>query len=183
MKYLLIILVCFNLSVSEKVLKFYKIEIKVDPRFVANESCSLTVPSRNRVLANFEGIAIVELKNITVNFRGFKFYNQFRPFLINEWINVCSIFKGHGSFNYFAKTLKRFVMRYGNLIQCLYKPGYYFLKNLEMPYNSFQFFLDTGKYKMDFYVFEGYPLVNIINATLYLEITEDFKNWRKKAKE
>lgn len=122
---LVIIVISLDLAVADKYLKFYKAEFETNPKFVANSSSKLTVPARNRVLASYEGQMLEDLKNVTFNFRGYKFYNQFRPFLINEWINVCSVIRNFESYNYFVKTLKRIISRYGNIFQCPYKVNPY----------------------------------------------------------
>lgn len=52
-----------------------------------------------------------------------------------------------------------------------------------MPYDSFKFFLETGKYKLALYAFEGYPMISLWNATVYLEVFENYKNSGQSGKE
>lgn len=107
------------LASAEKVIKFYKADFITDQKYITNQSASLLVPERNRVLANYEGDVVQNLKNLSVHFMLYKFYNQFRPFLINELVNVCQASRLMG--NYFVKTAVRVLTKYGNGVQCFYK--------------------------------------------------------------
>lgn len=51
---------------------------------------------------------------------------------------------------------------------------------MEIPYESLKLFFEQGKYRITFYIFEGYPLKEIGNGSLYIELFENYK--RKKNK-
>ena len=104
-------------------LKFYNTECNFNPKYVANGSCSLKVPGRNLVLANVDYDLITPMKNITVFGKVFKFYNQFRPFLIDEIVNLCKLANpgGFGSYNFFVKLIARIILKSSNTIKCYHE--------------------------------------------------------------
>lgn len=122
MKRFLIILALSSAMLAEKIMKFYKLDYLVDHKLVANATYSLKVPQRNKVLASIDGIIIREIRNVSVHYKNYKFSsNEFKPFLIDEWVNLCRILKSSGITKYYSRILLEWAGKFGNAIRCNYE--------------------------------------------------------------
>lgn len=118
----------FIISVSsENILKFYKANFDVNPEHIENSTCNLKVVDRNTVLANVDYDLKLSMKNITARFQLFKFYNQFRPFLINNVFNLCKLLKNGDYYNFFVKLFYRLVVKNTNTFVCHHDVRIFFL--------------------------------------------------------
>lgn len=114
---LLSILLVASVS-SENILKFYKTDFVFNHDYVENGTCNLKVVDRNTILANVEYDLVLKMTNVTAQFQMFKFYSQFRPFLINSWFNLCQLIRNKDSYNFFVKLLYRIVAKTTNSFKC-----------------------------------------------------------------
>ena len=107
----------------EQYLKFYNTDCKFNSKYVDNGTCNLKVLGRNLIRANVEYDLVTPMKNVTAFIKGYKFYNQFRPFLVNEVINLCKITNKDGfeSHNFFAKFFIRILRKVSNVFLCHHK--------------------------------------------------------------
>lgn len=107
-------------SSSEYFLKFYKTECVFNPEYIDNGSCYLKIVRRNLILANVDYDLKIPMTNVTAHFRMMKFYNQFRPFLINSWLSVCQLSKKDGIdvYNFFVKLFYRLAAKTTNAFVC-----------------------------------------------------------------
>lgn len=99
---------------TEQYMKFYNIVCEANPKYVENATCELNVIGRQVVVANMEMEAKNALKNLTVHFQLFKFYNQFRPFLINVTFNVCDIVYKKVPSNFYSNLVIRTISKFSN---------------------------------------------------------------------
>ena len=119
----LIFLSLLLLSDAQKYIKFYKDECYGSKKYAVNVTCRITPKTRYLSTANFDADLIREVKNVTVHIKMYKFYNQFRPFLIDEWANFCKILNPKdflGGASYFMRTAYRVIKRFTNIIRCHY---------------------------------------------------------------
>lgn len=86
---LLILLVVIGTN-AEMDLKAYNTDCTFNPRRLSNVTCSLKVVARNTVKFNVGYDLLLPMSNNTVHLTLYKFNNQFQPFLIDGWVNMCS---------------------------------------------------------------------------------------------
>lgn len=106
---------------TEMNIKLYSTLCKFNPKWVDNGTCALKVIARNRVKFNVDYDLVLPMNNVTVHLTLFKYYNQFRPFLINDWANLCKGLSELSPYNFYLKTLFRQAMKYSNIINCHHK--------------------------------------------------------------
>ena len=178
---LLMLLACFIYpNNAELFMKFYNTECKYNPKYVANGTCDLDVYGRDLVRANVDYDLIRSMRNVTALIKLLKFYNQFRPHLINEYYNLCKADNkaGFESYNFFVKFFIRILKKFSNAIICNHEPKHYYFRNIDVKFEQVKFLFEAGKYKIVFEVYEGYPFETVGNYSLSLEVYE--KNvWRK----
>lgn len=114
----LVFLALIILVAAEKKVKLYNTNCTYSPKYMANGNCSLKIVARNEAVANADWDLVLPLKNITFSIRVLKFYNQFRPFLINDWINLCRLLSNKGIFNFFIKSFVANISRFSNAVIC-----------------------------------------------------------------
>ena len=112
---------------SEYHIKFYNTNCTFNTKYIGNGTCNLKLVARNTIRANVDYDLLLPMQNVTAYFKLFKFYNQFRPFLINEWINLCHLIKDFSSYNFFVKMGYRIVKKYSNAIICKHCVGFFVL--------------------------------------------------------
>lgn len=105
-------------GISEKQLKLYNTKCSFSQKYVANGTCSLKLIARNEVVFNSDFDLVLPLKNVTFHIRVLKFYNQYRPFVINDWVNLCNMIRNKGIFNFFVKAYVSNLSRFSNAIIC-----------------------------------------------------------------
>lgn len=110
--------ISFSLVQCEKVSKLYNIDCHGNPKFVENATCYLKAVRRDTVLAFMDLDVIDMLKNITVRYRVFKFYNQFRPFLVDIEFNWCDVFSLKSIGSFYANQIVRIARKYCNIMYC-----------------------------------------------------------------
>lgn len=120
MKYrLLFLLILLELSYGQKYLKFYKTDCIFNPKYVANGTCSLRMKARGLAVANVDYDILIDMWNVSAHVVMYKYYNQFRPFLIDEKALLCKLITDisyMSGMNYFAKTVYRIVRKFSNAI-------------------------------------------------------------------
>lgn len=127
----LLFIIFLNYSKCEKYIKFYKTDCNFNPKYVANGTCTLKMKSRQAFIANVEYDLLIEMKNVIANPVMYKFYNQFRPFLIDQTVKLCEITDKNSflaGMNYYTKTIYRIVNRNTNALICHHKVSLYFQK-------------------------------------------------------
>lgn len=191
MNCVLLVIAFLKFTLSEKLLKFYKTECSFNPKYIANGTCDLRVKSRSLVVTNAEVDLVIPVENLYVNAALYKYYSQFRPFLFNESAYFCELVdeRFNSKLTYFGKTMYRIARKYTNGILCGHKvsnwnifnsnkslvkfqPGHYYIKDLTFYYDTFKFFLETGKYKVSVNFFErnGTDLESLGNYNLFLDV-------------
>lgn len=115
-----VLLIGITISSTDYLLKFYNTRCVFNPDYIDNASCSLKAVRRNLTLANLDYDLKKPMKNVTAKFQMLKFYNQFRPFLINSWLNVCQLSKKNGIdiYNFFVKLFYRLAFKTTNTFRC-----------------------------------------------------------------
>ncbi|KAL5284318.1 hypothetical protein ACFFRR_006541 [Megaselia abdita] len=108
-------------------------------------------------------------KNVSVHFQIFKFYNQFRPFLVDVSFSVCDILSKKSASSYYINTMIRVLSKFSNAVKCPLK-GHVYARNLEIKYDFFKMFIDEGRYRFNFEFFADYPLDSAGKVTMYLEV-------------
>lgn len=114
----LVLLALIILAVADKQLKLYNTKCTASPKYVANDTCSIKMIARNEVVANVDFDLVLPLKNVTLYIRVLKFYNQFKPFLINDWVNLCKVLRSKGIFKLFITSFLNYVSNYSNVLNC-----------------------------------------------------------------
>lgn len=182
----LILLALINTAFTEIQVKLYNTKCNFNPKFVANGTCTLKMISRNQVVSNVEYDLVHTMKNVSFHLRLFKFYSQFRVFLVNEWVGLCKAVSDKGLYNFFVKTFMRVITRFSNSVICLHKPNkHYYFRNIVLPEEVFKKLLEIGKYKLTVDVYEGVPIETVGNYSISLDIFENYgtrrlsKNWWK----
>ncbi|KAL5277159.1 hypothetical protein ACFFRR_002407 [Megaselia abdita] len=164
-------------------IKPYNTVCNFNPKWVDNGTCTLKLIARNRVRFNVDYDLFLPMKNVTIHLQFFKFYNQFRPFLMNDWANLCSALSNISPYNFFIKTLLRQTTKYSNMNNCYHAVGvHYQLRNADIPPQFFGLFMDPGKYKVELHVYEGYPYDTVGNWSVSFDISENFKKISKSKK-
>ncbi|KAL5284303.1 hypothetical protein ACFFRR_006534 [Megaselia abdita] len=169
------------ISADNKYVKLYNIVCDPSPKWTENATCDLKVIGRNVVVANMEMDIKQPFKNVSVHFQFFKFYNQFRPFLIDVNFNVCNTLFKKSASNFYMNLLLRVLSKYSNAVNC-HLEGHLYARNLEIKYEFFKFFIEEGKYRFNFEFFEGYPLESLGKVTLFFEIFNKYKKPKEKSK-
>lgn len=103
---------------ADKYVKLYNLVCEPSPKWTQNATCDLKVIGRNAVVANMEMDSTHPFRNISVHFQLFKFYNQFRPFLIDINFNACDIFSKKAMSNFYANTVVRILSKFSNAVKC-----------------------------------------------------------------
>lgn len=111
-----VLLFTISSSLANLALKFYKVDCVFYPEYVENGTCNLKVLRRDLVIANVDYDLKKSMNNVTVHFHTFKLYSQFRPFLIDSWLNLCEVSEegGYNAYNFFVKLLYRIAKRTSN---------------------------------------------------------------------
>lgn len=116
---LLTLIALFDLLVkAEQYAKLYNIACEPNSKWVENATCALNVIGRQVVVANMEMDTKNALKNLTVHFKLYKFYNQFRPFLIDVTFNVCDVVRKKGPSNFYSNLVVRVLSKFSNSTKC-----------------------------------------------------------------
>lgn len=113
----------------DKYVKMYNLVCEPSPKWAENVTCDLKVIGRNIVIANMEMDARNPFNNISVHFKAFKFYNQFRPFLIDVNFSMCDILNKSTVSNFYNNLVLRILKKYSNAIQCPLKVSNLILLN------------------------------------------------------
>lgn len=103
---------------SEKQTKFYNTKCNFNPKWIENGTCFLKILKRNVIRANVDYDLILPMKNVSVQIVLSKFYSQFRPFMINEWAQLCKYLKYPDTYNFFVRSAYRILIKYTNSIIC-----------------------------------------------------------------
>lgn len=106
---------------SEKIVKFYKIECVHNDKYISNMTCDLKVIGRNLVQSNGFMILKENVTNAKVSGELFKFENRFQPFLINVTFNMCEVSKLKGIEKPLVSTVLKIFERNSNLVKCVHK--------------------------------------------------------------
>lgn len=118
------VILIFSLSLiifAEENIKLYNTVCNFNPKWIANGSCVLKMVARNKVRFNVDYDLVQRMDNVTLHLKLMKFYNQFRPFLINEWANLCKATSNDSPYNFFVKTLIRQAAKFSNIVICHHK--------------------------------------------------------------
>lgn len=110
----LILTIYCRIITADRYMKMYNLVCEPVPKWVENATCHLKVVGRNDVVANMDMDIKETFKNVTIHFQLFKFYNQFRPFLIDITFNMCDVLKQKSISNFYVNQLKRVLSKYGN---------------------------------------------------------------------
>lgn len=103
---------------AEQYMKLYNINCEPNSNYLDNVTCELNVIGRQVVVANMEWDAKKDLKNLTVHFQLFKFYNQFRPFLIDVTFNLCDVAQKKVASNFYSNLVVRVISKISNSTKC-----------------------------------------------------------------
>lgn len=122
---------------ADKYVKLYNLVCEPSPKWTENATCELKVIGRDAVVANLEMDAKQQFNNISVHFKVFKFYNQFRPYLIDLKFNACDILRKKIVSNFYINTAIRILSKFSNAVKCPLNVSIIYDKNL---YN-FQYFI------------------------------------------
>lgn len=192
----ILILAAFNQIVfcerSERYMKLYNIACEPNPKWAVNVTCELKVLGREHVVSNMEMDLANTLRNISINLTLYKFYNQFRPFLINVHFNVCDILNNKIISNFYANTFIRIVRKYSNAVMCplpvssflLYfhsknllfsKKNHLYVRRLEIKNEYMKMILDEGKYRFNVKFYEDYPKEYIGSIIVFGEIVRNYR--------
>ncbi|KAL5284242.1 hypothetical protein ACFFRR_006490 [Megaselia abdita] len=115
------------------------------------------------------------MRNVSAHFHTYKFYNQFRPLLVNEWINLCQAVDNVLTYNFFIRTLLRVASKFSNFVKCFHKADeHYYARNVDIS-STLVNLLEYGKYKICLDVYEGSQKEPVGNYSLSFEIYEKFK--------
>lgn len=115
---ILVITLYCQVIAADKYVKLYNLVCDFEPEMIENASCNLKVVGRNVVVANMDMDLKYAFKNWSVHFQFFKFYSQFRPFLIDVHFNVCDILSKKSNTNFFINLIIRIALKYSNAIMC-----------------------------------------------------------------
>lgn len=115
--FLLITIHC-PIIAAEKYVKLYNLVCEPSPKWTENATCNLKVIGRNVVVANMEMDSKAQFNNISVHFQLFKFYSQFRPFLINIDFNVCDVISKRAPSRFYVNAMLRILSKFSNAIRC-----------------------------------------------------------------
>ncbi|KAL5273759.1 hypothetical protein ACFFRR_000482 [Megaselia abdita] len=162
---------------ADKYVKLYNIVCETSSKWIENATCRLKVIGRNVVVANMEMDTKNPFRNISVHFQVFKFYSQFRPYIINTAFNICDILKKRAASNFYINTIIRILSKFSNAIQCPLS-GHIYAKNLEIKYEYLRLFVEERKYRLNFKFYEG--LDTLANVTMYAEIINKYSRPTKK---
>lgn len=122
----LVLLLNLEFTVADKYMKIYNIVCEANAEYTEHVTCGLKVIGRNVVVANMELDTKRPFKNISVNFKMFKFYNQFRPFLVNVSFNVCDLLGKKIQSNFFNNLMIRVLAKYSNSVKCPLEVSYFY---------------------------------------------------------
>uniref|UniRef100_T1GEA9 Uncharacterized protein n=1 Tax=Megaselia scalaris TaxID=36166 RepID=T1GEA9_MEGSC len=144
--------------------------------YAENGTCELKGLGRQFIVANLEADVKKPFKNISIHLKMFKFYNQFRPFLVDVEFNVCDAFNKKSALNFYGNTLMRLMMKYTNIRKCPIS-GHVFIKNFELKVDYFKNIMEDGKYRFNFMFFETAEW--LANFTFYGEILTNYRRPKK----
>lgn len=103
----------------DQYMKLYNINCEPNAEYLDNVTCELNVIGRQVVVANIEWDAKTAFNNLTVHFKLFKFYNQFRPFLIDVTFNVCDVAHKRVASNFYSNLVVRVISKISNSTKCV----------------------------------------------------------------
>ncbi|KAL5284317.1 hypothetical protein ACFFRR_006540 [Megaselia abdita] len=175
----LLLMTFIGIIAADKYTKLYNLVCDTSPKWAENVTCDLKVMGRNVVFANMEMDVKRPLNNISVHFQIFKFYNQFRPFIVDVSFSVCDVLSKKSESNFYINSMLRILSKFSNAVKCPLN-GHLYARNLEIKYQYFKVFMEEGKYRLNFYFFEGYRLNSVGNATIYVEIFQKYIRPTKK---
>ncbi|KAL5284812.1 hypothetical protein ACFFRR_006867 [Megaselia abdita] len=169
-----ILVIIFALFHCEKIIKPYNLQCDGNTKYLDNVTCHLKPLRRDFVIANLDGDIIDTLKNISVRYRAFKYYTQFRPFMVDISFNWCEIIHNKYLYGFYANQLMRVLKKYCNIIHCQLR-GHIYAKDLQLNYDAIKIFVDESRYKLLFEFFEGYPQEYLGNITIFFEVYNKFR--------
>uniref|UniRef100_T1GEB1 Uncharacterized protein n=1 Tax=Megaselia scalaris TaxID=36166 RepID=T1GEB1_MEGSC len=141
-------------------------------KYVENVTCELKGLRRQYIVANLEADTIGVFKNFSVHIKIYKFYNQFRPFLVDVKLNVCDVINKKSTSNFYGNTVVRLMAKYTSIIKCPVI-GHIFIRNFELKVDYFKDIMEDGKYRFNFIFFETMEWLG--NLTLYGEILTNYR--------
>ncbi|XP_075167886.1 uncharacterized protein LOC142240052 [Haematobia irritans] len=176
-----ILFVCMTTCYAEFYLKFTKIECDPNPKYFTNHSCRLRAIDRYKTVVSMKTLIKDVLRNVSVNLALFarNDVNAYRPFLINVTQNVCSFLDKKKSMFYMNAFMK-FMTAYTNINHSCPFDGYVFADDLyfDKSHDAIASILTAWsqtRYKLVTTFYEGYPLENIGNVAVYIDVIETRK--------
>lgn len=182
--------ISYNLILSETISKLYNLQCHGSPKFVENATCLLKAVRRDMVVGNLNLDVISSLRNVSCHYKVFKYYNQFRPFLIDARFNWCEAIHQRGITGFYINQLMRVLRKFSNIVKCHLKVSYFYIiknkhnilfqghlyaKDLYLNFEIFKkFIFENGQFKLSFMFFEGYPLEYLGNVTVFFEVYTKF---------
>ncbi|EDW85132.2 uncharacterized protein Dwil_GK12774 [Drosophila willistoni] len=142
------------------VYKMMNIECHTDPKYSTNASCRVKAINWNKAVANMDVDLVKPLRNISLHLQVFKkdFTNQYQPFLINVYMNICSILSRQNFLPYgviFLKVAKTF----SNFNHSCPYEGHLFARGVYLDEKFLPNNFPLGYYKVNFTIFETYPKI------------------------
>lgn len=110
--------IILRITEADKYVKLYNLVCEPSQKWTDNVTCGLKVIGRNVVVANMEMDSKYPFKNISVHFQLFKFYSQFRPFLIDVKFNACDIWNKRVISNFYINVMLRILAKFSNALKC-----------------------------------------------------------------
>lgn len=115
-----VLVIIFNIHgiFTEKYAKLYNIVCEISTNWAENTTCGLKVIGREPVVANLDTFVKMPLSQLTVHLKLYKFFNQFRPFLVDVKVNICDVINKKSTLNFYGNTLIRIWSKYTNAVKC-----------------------------------------------------------------
>lgn len=95
-------------------------------KWTENVSCALKILGREHV-ANMKLDLKKEISDVSIHLKIYKFYNQFRPFLVDVSFNFCNVLNKKNIAHFYINTILRVLSKYSNVIKCPLKVSLHFM--------------------------------------------------------
>ncbi|KRG00190.1 uncharacterized protein Dwil_GK27194 [Drosophila willistoni] len=141
------------------VYKMKNIECHTDPKYSTNASCRVMAINWNKSVANMDVDLVKPLKNISLQLQLFKkdYTNKYQPFLVNVWMNICSILSRQNFLPYGVIVLK-VTKSFSNFNHTCPYEGHLFARGVYLEEQFLPNNLPLGYYRINVKVFETSPI-------------------------